>query len=386
MPSADVEADGEESATKMGNDMKKILLAATFLAAIGTPAFADILIGWGGPVTGGSAAVGEQNLNGVKQAIEDINAAGGVLGEQLVLQTEDDAADPKQAVSIANRMAASGIKFVIGHQNSGASIPASEVYAENGMLQITPASTNPKFTERGLWNVFRTCGRDDQQGTVAGNYLLKAFAGKNVFLVHDKTPYGQGLTDEVKKSINGGGLNEVGYEGINVGEKDYSALIAKIKDTKADVVYFGGVYTEGGLILRQLRDQGIKTPMVGGDAMFSTEFSAITGGEGEGTLITFGPDARKNAAAAEVLKRFDAKKIDPEGFTLYGYAAVQVVAAGIKDVGSADPQAVAERLRSGMQIDTVIGPLSYNEKGDITRLDFVLYELKDGRFVEKAAQ
>jgi branched-chain amino acid transport system substrate-binding protein len=365
--------------------MKKLLLTAAIVAVASNAAYADIMIGWAGPITGGSAAVGEQNLNGVKQAIEDINAAGGVLGEQLVLQVEDDAGDPKQAVSVANRLAASGALFVIGHQNSGASIPASEVYAENGMLQITPASTNPKFTERGLWNTFRTCGRDDQQGTVAGNYLVQKYAGKKVFLVHDKTPYGQGLVEEVQKTINAGGLTEVGMEGITVGDKDFSALIAKIKETGADAIYFGGVYTEGGLLLRQLRDQGSAAQMVGGDAMFSTEFSAITGDAGEGTVITFGPDARKNPAAAEVVKKFAEKGINPEGFTLYGYAAVQVVKAGIEAAGAADPQAVADKLHGGLSIDTVIGPLTYTEKGDITRLDFVLYDVKDGQFQEQAA-
>jgi branched-chain amino acid transport system substrate-binding protein len=366
--------------------MKSILILATTIGLLSQPAFADMQLGWAGPVTGGSAAVGIQNQNGVKQAVEDINANGGILGQQITVQYEDDGGDPKQAVSVANRLAASGAKFVIGHQNSGASIPASDVYAENGILQITPASTNPKFTERQLWNTFRTCGRDDQQGTVAGNYLLKAFKGKNVFIVHDKTPYGQGLAEEVKKSINGSGLNEVGFEGITVGDKDYSALVSKIKEAKADAVYFGGVYTEGGLILRQMREAGMDTPMIGGDALFSTEFASIAGGKGDGTLITFGPDARKNPAAADAIKHFAAKNIDPEGYTLYGYAAVQVVAAGIKAAGTADPEAVAEKLHSGMSIDTVIGPLSYNAKGDITRLDFVFYEQKNGRFVEKTAE
>ncbi|WDZ81721.1 branched-chain amino acid ABC transporter substrate-binding protein (plasmid) [Ensifer adhaerens] len=366
--------------------MRKFVLAASLLATtISSSAWADTIIGWAGPVTGGSAGVGEQNLNGVKQAVEDINAAGGILGEKVVLQIEDDAGDPKQAVSVANHLAAAGAQFVVGHQNSGASIPASDVYLENGMFQITPASTNPSLTERGLWNTFRTCGRDDQQGTVAGNYLTKAFTGKKVFLVHDKTPYGQGLVEEVKKAINGGGLAEAGFEGVTVGDKDFSALIAKIKESKADVVYFGGIYTEAGLILRQLRDQGSKIPMIGGDAMFSTEFSAIAGPGADGTLITFGPDPRNNPAAADVVKRFDEKKIDPEGFTLYGYAAMQVIAAGINAAGKADAQAVADKLHSGVVISTVIGPLSYNQKGDITRLDFVLYELKDGKFVERTA-
>jgi len=254
------------------------------------------------------------------------------------------------------------------------------------MFQITPASTNPNLTERGLWNTFRTCGRDDQQGTVAANYLIKHYTGKNVFIVNDKTPYGQGLAEEVKKAINAGGLTEIGFQGITVGEKDYSALVARIQDAKADVVYFGGIYTEGALILRQLRDQGIKIPMIGGDALFSTEFAAIGGHEADGTLITFGPDARKNPAAADVVKAFAADNIDPEGFTLYGYAAVQVIAAGIKAAGKADPQAVADKLHSGMTVDTVIGPLTYNAKGDITRMDFVFYELKNGKFEESGAE
>jgi branched-chain amino acid transport system substrate-binding protein len=167
--------------------MRKYILGAAIALLSATPTLADMTIGWAGPLTGGSAAVGEQNRNGVAQAVEDINASGGILGQKVVVQYEDDAGDPKQAVTVANRLVDSGAKFVIGHQNSGASIPASQVYAEGGVLQITPASTNPKLTEQGLWNVFRTCGRDDQQGKVAGEYLLKHFSQKSVFIVHDKT-------------------------------------------------------------------------------------------------------------------------------------------------------------------------------------------------------
>ncbi|WCS25699.1 branched-chain amino acid ABC transporter substrate-binding protein [Methylobacterium sp. NMS14P] len=360
--------------------------AAAAVAALAQPARAEFKLGWAGPVTGGSAAVGVQNRNGVQQAVDDINAAGGIFGEKIAVHFEDDAGDPKQAVSVANRLMTDGIKFVIGHQNSGASIPASEVYNDAGALQITPASTNPKFTDRSLWNTFRTCGRDDQQGTVAGNYLLKHYTRKKVFIVHDKTPYGRGLADEVKKAINKDGLREVAFEGINVGEKDYSALASKIKGYGADVVYFGGVFTEGGLILRQMRDQGIQVPMIGGDAMYASEFASIAGPVGEGTLITFSPDARKNAAAAPVVARFKAKGIDPEGFTLYAYAAVQVVAGAIKAAGNADPKSVADKIHSGMTFDTVIGPLAYDKKGDITRLDFVFYRVENGRFQELPLQ
>jgi len=249
--------------------IKSWVFAAAAVAVLVQPAQAEFKLGWVGPLSGGSAAVGVQNRNSVQQAVEDINAAGGILGEKISVHFEDDAGDPKQAVSVANRLMSDGIMFVVGRQNSGASIPASEVYSESGALQITPASTNPKFTDRGLWNTFRTCGRDDQQGTVAGNYLVKNVGGKKVFIIHDKTPYGRGLADEVKKTINAGGLKEIAFEGINVGEKDFSALVSKIKSAGADAVYFGGVYTEGGLILRQMRDQALNIPMLGGDAVFS---------------------------------------------------------------------------------------------------------------------
>ena len=366
--------------------MRTALFASVAVFLLAQPAWADFKLGWAGPLTGGSAAVGVQNLNGVKQAVEDINAAGGILGEKIVLETQDDAGEPKQAVSVANVLVGDGLHFVIGHQNSGASIPASDVYAEANILQVTPASTNPKFTDRGLWNTFRTCGRDDQQGTVAGDYLAKTFAGKKIFIVHDKTTYGKGLADETKKAMNKAGLQEVASEGINAGEKDYSALVSKIKAAGADAVYFGGVYTEAGLIRRQMTDQGVSAPMLGGDAILSSEFSAIAGPGGEGTMITFSPDARKNPAAAPILARFKAKNIDPEGFTLYGYAAVQVIAEAVKAVGKADAKMVADKLHAGMTVDTVVGPLSYDKKGDITRLDFVFYKLTGGQFQETASR
>ena len=203
----------------------------------------------------------------------DINAAGGILGQKITVGFGDDVSDPKQGVSVANKFAGDGVKFVIGHYNSGVTIPASEVYQENGILEITPASTNPTVTERGMWNIFRTCGRDDQQGKVAGTYILAHFKGKKIAFVNDKTTYGKGLADETLKTIKAGGMKEVLYEGINTGEKDYSALVSKIKQSGADLVYFGGLYTEGGLIVRQMRDQGVKAPLMGGDGITSDEFA-----------------------------------------------------------------------------------------------------------------
>ena len=233
-------------------------LALGFSAMLAGTADAQLKMGLGAPFTGPNAAFGAQLKNGFDQAIEDINAKGGIQGQKITSSYGDDVSDPKQGVSVANKFAADGVKFIVGHFNSGVTIPASEVYQENGMIDITPAATNPKLTERNMWNVFRTCGRDDQQGPVAGEYVLKNYKGKKIAVVHDKTTYGQGLADEMKKTINKGGLKEVLFEGVNTGEKDYSALVSKIKQSGAELVYFGGLYTEGGLIVRQMRDQGVK--------------------------------------------------------------------------------------------------------------------------------
>ena len=341
--------------------------------ALAGTASAQVKFGMAGPITGPSAATGAQMKNGVDQAAEDINKAGGILGQKITVEYGDDVSDPKQGVSVANKFAGDGVKFVIGNYNSGVTIPSSEVYQENGILEISPASTNPTVTERKMWNIFRVCGRDDQQGKVAGAYILKHFKGKKIAVVHDKTTYGKGLADETKKAINAGGMKEVLYEGINTGEKDYSALVSKIKQSGADLVYFGGLYTEGGLIVRQMRDQGVKAPLMGGDGITSDEFASVGGPGVEGTLMTYGPDPRNKPEAKKVVEEFRAKKFEPEAYTLYSYAGVQVIKQAAEAAKSLDPKKVAEKMHSGMKFKTVLGDLSFDKKGDITKLDYVMY-------------
>jgi branched-chain amino acid transport system substrate-binding protein len=361
--------------------MRKALLTGLALGALvafsaGASA-ADIKIGVGGPVTGPNATFGKQLTMGAQQAAEDLNKSGGILGMKIVLDIGDDASDPKQGVSVANRFAGDGVKLVDGHFNSGVTIPASEVYKESGMLMITPAATNPMLTDRaGYWNVFRTCGRDDQQGAVAGAYIIKHFKGKKVAIVNDKTPYGKGLADATKAVMNKGGVKEVLYEGINTGEKDYSALVSKLKAANVDLVYFGGLYTEAGLIIRQMRDQGLNAPMMSGDGITDKEFAQIGGPGTEGTLMTFAPDPRKHPEAAKVVAEFKAKGYDPEAYTLYSYATIQIMAQAAKHVGKLDTKKMAEYMRSGHPFDTVIGKIAYDKKGDITRPDYVLYVWK----------
>jgi branched-chain amino acid transport system substrate-binding protein len=361
--------------------MKKMLLTGIALGlgvAFASAANAQIKIGVAGPITGPNAAFGAQLKNGTEQAVEDINAAGGVMGQKLVLSVGDDVSDPKQGVSVANKFAAEGIKWVVGHFNSGVSIPSSEVYQEAGIIQTTPASTNPRLTERGQWNTFRTCGRDDQQGEVAGSYLAKSFKGKKVAVVHDKTPYGKGLADETQKAMNAKGLKEVVYEGVNTGEKDYSALVSKLKQAGVDVVYFGGLHTEAGLIIRQMRDQGLPAPMMSGDGIVSAEFVSIAGPGADGTLMTFAPDPRKNANAKDVVAKFKAKNFEPEAYTLYSYAAAQILVDAAKQAGSTDGKKVADVMKAGKPFKTVIGDISFDKKGDITRPDYVMYVWKKG--------
>jgi len=359
--------------------MKRITtlgLALGFAIALTGTTSAQVKLAVGGPITGPSAATGAQMKNGVDQAAADINAAGGILGQKIIVSYGDDGSDPKQGVSVANKFAADGVKFVIGHYNSGVTMPSSEVYQENGILEITPASTNPTVTERKMWNIFRVCGRDDQQGAVAGEYIVKHFKGKKIAIVHDKTTYGKGLADETKKALTKGGMKEVLYEGVNTGEKDFSALVSKIKQSGADLIYWGGLYTEGGLIVRQMRDQGVKAPLMGGDGITSDEFASVGGPGVEGTLMTYGPDPRNKPEAKKAVEEFRANKFEPEAYTLYSYAGVQIIKQAAEAAKSLDPKKVAEKMHSGMHFETVLGDISYDKKGDITKLDYVMYVWK----------
>jgi branched-chain amino acid transport system substrate-binding protein len=343
------------------------------------PASEQIVVGTAGPVTGQYAVCGEQMVRGATMAVNDINAAGGVLGRQLKLEIGDDACEAKQAVAVANQMVNKGAVFVDGHFCSSTSIPASEVYNEEGVLQISPASTNPLLTEQGFANVFRTCGRDDQQGVVAGNYLADHFADQNIAILHDKTAYGKGLADETKKQLNKRGVTETLYEAYTAGEKDYSALVSKLKENNIGVIYLGGYHTEAGLIVRQARAQGLQARLVSGDALVTEEFWSITGDAGEGTLFSFSPDPSKNPAAAEVVQRFLDQGYKPEGYTLYTYAAMQVFAQAAEAAGSTDVNDLIPVMRSNT-FQTVLGDIGFDDKGDVTAPGYVFYEWKDGSY------
>jgi branched-chain amino acid transport system substrate-binding protein len=356
--------------------LKSLPLALTLLFA--TASQAQVKIGVAGPITGANAAFGAQLTQGVEQAVEDINKSGGILGQKLEVEPADDVSDPKQGVSVANKFVGDGVKFVVGHFNSGVTIPASDVYAENDILFITPSATNPKVTDSGKWDAFRTCGRDDQQGMVWAELARDKLKGKKIAVVHDKTTYGKGLADAALDNMHKFGVKEVLYEGVNTGEKDYSAIVSKIKESGADYLMWGGLHTEGGLIVRQMRDQGMNTVMISGDGITDSEFAAIGGSGVEGTLMTFGPEPRNNPNARDAVAAFKAKGFDPQGYTLYSYAAVQIIKQAAEKANSLDPKKVAAVMHSGVPFHTVIGEISYDKKGDRTTVDYVWYVWKKG--------
>lgn len=366
---------------------RKHIIRSAFAAAIalaaGRAEAQDVRIAVAGPMTGQYAAFGEQLRRGAEMAVADINAKGGVLGRKLVMEIGDDACDPKQAVAVANQLASRNVQFVAGHFCSSSSIPASAVYAEAGILQITQSSTNPALTDdaaaKGWWHIFRACGRDDQQTAIAAEYILDKFKGRNVAIVHDKTQGGRGVADQVKKAINAKGLKEVMFDSVTQGDREFSPLITKMKQAQIDIIYYGGYHTEAALIVRQARQQGLAANLIGPDSLATEEFWGITGPSGEGSMMTFPPDPRRAPEAKEVVARFKAQGYEPEGYTLYSYAALQLFAGGAERAKSLDNKEIAKALRSA-ENNTVIGTIGYDAKGDIVQPQFILYRWSGGKY------
>lgn len=364
--------------------MKKTLMAAAMscatlgLATLSTAAHADLLVAIAGPMSGQYASAGDQIKKGAEMAIANINAKGGVLGQKLVLEVGDDACDPKQAVSVANTMVNKKIIFMHGHWCSSSTIPASDVYAES-MIPMATVSTNPQVTERGLKNLFRIMGRDDQQGMVAGTYLAEKFKGKKIAVVDDKSAYGKGLADEIAKAMTGKGAKPALRESVTAGEKDYSSLVSKLKGAGVEVLAYGGYHTEVALILRQAQQAGLKLTIMGGDTLTNSELVTAAGPAADNVLFTFAADPRKNPAAADVVKQFRDAKVEPEGYVMYAYAAMQLFAEAATQAKSAKPADVQKSLAKG-SFDTVIGKLAFDGKGDNKAPGFVVYRWQGGQY------
>ncbi len=333
-------------------------------AALGGPARADVLIGLAGPLTGKEAWFGEQFERGAELAVADVNAAGGVLGEQVQLVTADDFCDPEQAVAAARKLVSHGVIFVVGHYCSGASIPASEVYAAAGVLMISPGSSNPMLTELGRANVFRLENRDDAVANLCGDYLADHWPERKIAILHDNTTFGKGIAELTKEQLNRRGLTETIYQAYVPGKHDYGVEIEELQAAGISVAFIGGYHTEIGLMARQAHDRGYAIQLVTGNSMGTEDFGLIAGPGAEGTLYTDPPDPLRRAEAAPVVERFRASGFEPEGKTLSAYAAVQVWAQAAEKAGTLELQAMIASLREH-EFDTVLGPIEFDDKGDL---------------------
>ncbi len=345
----------------------------------------EILIGVAGPMTGDQSKLGGDLERGTRLAIDDWNAKGGIAGKQIRLEVGDDQHDPKQAVSVANKLINLGIVGMVGHFNSSASIPASSVYHDAYIPMITPASTNPKLTEQGFSNVFRVVGRDDQQGRVAAKFVAESLKAKRVSILHDKTTYGQGLAEEFRKSLivyKEDGLEVVSFDGVIQGERDFRGILTTLKERQPDLFFFGGIFPEGGQLVKQAKEVGLTAPMMSGDGVIDPKFIEIAGEAAEGTYLTFTPDPDKMPQAAGFLKKYRSKygnELAP--YAIYSYDATNILLKAIADSGSTDGKKVAAAIRS-MKYDGALGHVEFDEKGDITKAPYIVWITRDGKFEE----
>jgi branched-chain amino acid transport system substrate-binding protein len=358
-----------------------LLLAMVCLTALAGPAAAEVRIGVATALTGPVAWEGAASVVGAESAVAD-HADGGVLGERIELIAVDDACLADQALAAAGKLIEAGVALVVGHHCSAASIPASALYVEAGILMISPFSTNPRLTEQGFATVFRILGRDDRQGWIAGDLLAERFAGEPVAILHDGTVYGLGLAEYTKARLNERGITEVMFEAIALGEVDYSDVIARIRAAGAGVVYFAGFTREAGLIIRQIRDSGDDLPLVTGDAVAAEDFALIAGAAAEGTLMTYGEGPPATEETARLAERFAAKGYSGSfgDAPFHAYSIVQAWAQAVGHAGTFAAAAVAEALHSH-EFETALGRIGFDEKGDVTGWGtYVWYVWQDGEF------
>ena len=353
------------------------LWVALVVFGLALPARAEPLqIGVGAPLSGPDAVFGNQVRLGVEQAIADIDAAGGFLGRTATLVPGDDAGDPKTGDAVARRFVAAHVPIVVGHFSSAVTVPASAIYADAGMIDITPSAIEPLVTDRGLATMFRTCGRSDEQAGVAALFLLKR-APSRIAILHDRTVDGKTLADAVRKDLAAGGVHEVFYGSFERGSHDLAGFVARLKASGAQIAFWGGGAGDAAILVRQLHDSGAHVTLMGGMAIASDEFAGA-GAAADGTLMVFPRDPRRNPAAASLLKRLQARGLDPDGTVFYAYAAVEILKQAAAAAGTLDPARLATTMHSGITFKTVLGDLAFDSKGDPKTPDFIVYIWRRG--------
>jgi len=340
-----------------------------------------IKIGIAGPITGDQAKMGMDFKNGVSLAVEEWNSKGGVLGKRVRMIVSDDQHDPKQAVSVANKMVNEGVVGVIGHFNSSCSIPASDVYNSAGIPVITPASTNPQLTEKGYMGVFRVCGRDDQQGKIAADFIINYLKLNNIAILHDNTTYGKGLADEFKKFIVDK-VVVVYYGGIIQGDRDFKMVLTTVKSKKPELIFFGGIYPEAGLLVKQANELGLSAKFMSGDGTIDPKFIEIAGTRSaEGTYLTFSPDPKNVPAAKGFIDRYRSGYGEIGPYSIYAYDAANILLTAIEEAKTTEGKTIIGKLHS-MTFSGALGKIGFDSKGDITAAPYVVWITKGGRFEE----
>jgi len=359
------------------------ILTFSLAACSGNGSGDTIKIGVAGPMTGPQARNGEELWLGACLAAEEWNARGGLLGKKIELVQKDDQAEPKEAKKVANELIFAGVAAVIGHYNSGVTFPASKEYGKKKIIMMTPAATNPLITESafddGFETIFRVCGRDDVQGKTGAEFVANELRLERVAIFHDKSIYGEGLARAFRDALKELGVTITLYEGFDDKERNFRPFLPKLRDGDPQLWYFGGIHSQGGALARQAKESGITIPFMSGDGVYHPEFLAKAGDKAEGAYFTF-PDTDSSPEAQEFIRRYEERWKKEKGpYSVYSYVAANILFESIEKAGKADGPAIAKAIR-GMEHDTVIGPISFNERGDVTRSIYVTWVVKDGAF------
>jgi branched-chain amino acid transport system substrate-binding protein len=338
-----------------------------------------LVIGVAAPMSGSQAVQGEYIKDAVQLAVDEINKKGGIGGKTIEVSVEDDQARPQDATQVARKLASDDrVLGVIGHFNSGCSIPASSIYSQSKLAMLTPGSTNITLTEQGYKNVFRLVGRDDQQAAIDSEFALKKLKSKVIAILHDNTPYGKGLASAFQQGVEKGGAKVVIFEAITSGDKDFRAVLTKIKNLNPDTIFFGGVFVEGGLVASQARELGINSRFISGDGSKENSFIEIVG-KASNEMYISGPAQVDNKAFVDAYKAAYGK--DPGPFSPYAYDATRVLLDAIAKSGTPTRETVLEALHKVKDFAGLAGGITFDEKGDVVKAPFDIFTIKDGQFV-----
>ena len=370
----------------MNHKLNVVIAAVALAAATQVSAQEVVKIGHVGPTSGGIAHLGKDNENGARMAIDELNAKGVSIGGKKVkfeLLAEDDGGDPKQGTAAAQKLVDSKVVGVVGHLNSGTSIPASKIYSDAGIPQISPSATNPKFTRQGFKTTFRVVADDVHLGGTLGRYAAKELKGKSIAVIDDRTAYGQGVADEFEKGVKGAGGKTVAREFTNDKATDFTAILTNLKAKKPDIVFFGGMDAVAGPMIRQMKQLGIKAKFMGGDGICSGELPKLSGGAmDDGQVVCAeagGVEGEQKKGMEDFKARFKTKfNADVQIYAPYVYDALNVMVAAMEKAGSSDPAKYLPVLAKTAGYKGVTGNISFDEKGDVKNGALTMFTYKGG--------